>query len=531
MTDLAVILGVAALGYGIAFWLRVPAIPLLILFGFGMSMSPLAPAQISARALVEFGLAFLIFSAGIELSPRRFVHQTSAVLWVALVQFLAVGLIGMAAAFFLGYADLSLVYIGFAISASSTLVVIRHLRTQQQMFTPFGRLVTGVLLVQDIALIVLLTILASRAEGWIDVSRALGGLLLLGVAATAVHVWLLPALTKRLNSDDETLLLVALAILFLFVGAAVAMGLPFIAGAFLAGFGLASFPGSALLRGLVGSLTDFFQALFFTALGALLTFSSVAVVWQALLLAALVFVVTPPVVALVAEWRGLNARSGTESGLLLAQTSELSIIFALAGVQLGHIDQDVFSMLALVAAITMTITPLLATDAVTWKLLRLHPSRHQRPPRITLQDHVVVLGFGSAGMWLVKPLIEAGYEIVVVDEDPAVVDGLARHKVTAWRGDGSDDRTLEAAGVKRAKLVLASLPRVPDLLKILKFAPQVQVVARVFEQSEAEAIERAGGVAILNSEAAAEQFLQWFQNFDHAGNRIQEGKPSGDRDA
>ncbi len=513
MTDLALILGVAAAGYGLALLLRIPVLPLLILFGFGLSLSPLSPQQIPARALVEFGLAFLVFGAGIELTPRRFAHQTSAVLWVALVQFVVVGVIGIGAALLLGHGELAAVYIGFAISASSTLVVIRHLRAQQQMFTPFGRLVTGVLLVQDIALIALLTVLAAPPGGWIEAAQSLGGLLVLGAAAVCAHVWVLPALTKTLQGDEETLLLVALATLFLFVAGAYLLALPFIAGAFLAGFALASFPGNALLRGLVGSVLDFFQAVFFTALGALLTISSPEVVVHALVLAAMVFLVTPPVVALMAEWRGLNARSGVESGLLLAQTSELSIIFALVGVSLGHIDQNVFTTLALVAAITMTLTPFLATDTVTWKLLHLHPARHRKPPPVQLDGHVVVLGFGSAGMWLVKPLLDAGYRVVVVDDAPAVIDELARRDVITFRGDGSDKRTLEAVRAADAKMVIASLPRVGDLLKVIAYLPGVEVVARVFEESEARAGERAGGTAILNSEAARDEFLKWFGNF------------------
>jgi hypothetical protein len=226
-----------------------------------------------------------------------------------------------------------------------------------------------------------------------------------------------------------------------------------------------------------------------------------------------VFLVTPPVVALMAEWRGLNARSGVESGLLLAQTSELSIIFALVGVSLGHIDQNVFTTLALVAAITMTLTPFLATDTVTWKLLHLHPARHRKPPPVQLDGHVVVLGFGSAGMWLVKPLLDAGYRVVVVDDDPAVIDELARRDVITFRGDGSDKRTLEAVRAADAKMVIASLPRVGDLLKVIAYLPGVEVVARVFEESEARAVERAGGTAILNSEAARDEFLKWFGNF------------------
>jgi Kef-type K+ transport system membrane component KefB len=463
-----------------------------------------------------------VFGAGIELAPRRFAHQTQAVLWVALVQFVVVGFVGLWVARGLGYADMASIYMGFGISASSTLVVIRHLRAQQQMFTPFGRLVTGVLLVQDIALIALISALAAGPSPREDVLIALGGLVVLGGAATAMHLWVLPLLTRRLQSDDETLLLVGLATLCGFIAAAYWLGLPFIAGAFLAGFALASFPASALMRGLIGSVSDFFQALFFTALGALLVVPTAAVFWHAMVFAVLVFVLTPPVVTFVAERCGQNARSGIESGLLLAQTSELSIIFALAGVQFGHIGMADFTTIAIVATITMSITPLFATDAVTWKLLHLHPARRGKPPSLDLRDHILVLGFGGAGMWVVKPLLAKGHRVLVVDDDPAVIESLSHTKVECWRGDGSDERTLEAVHARDARLIIAALPRLADLLKIIRHVRGVRVIARVFEESEARAVERAGGIPILNSEAGATQFFEWFANFKKPA-------PSGDK--
>jgi CPA2 family monovalent cation:H+ antiporter-2 len=345
-------------------------------------------------------------------------------------------------------------------------------------------------------------------------AKALGGFTLLAGTALAFHYWVLPYLAKRLLADDETILLVALAVLCVFAAGAWFLGVPIVAGAFLAGFTLSSFPVNGLVRGLVGSLGDFFQALFFVALGTLLLPAEWFVVVQALLLAVLVFVVTPPIVALVAEWRGQSSRSGVESGLLLAQTSELGIIFALLGLQNGHLAQNEFTLIALVAAMTMTITPLVATDKVTWKLLHWHPSRRRKQSApLPHAGHVLILGFGSAGMWAVRPILEAGYDLLVVEEDPTVVEMLESKKIACVRGDGSDPQVLAQVKASEARLILAGIPRLPDLLQVIRSTPGVPVVARVFEDFEAEVIERAGGVAIKNSEAAATEFAKWFANF------------------
>jgi len=511
MMDLAVFLGAAALAYALALRFHFPAIPFLILAGWLVSITPIAPSEDMAGHVLQIGLTFLVFSAGIELSPRRFTHQTGAVIWVALVQFVVVGLAGMGVVRWLGYDAMTGVYIGFALSASSTLVVVRHLRMQQQMFQSFGRLVTGVLLVQDVALVVLLVALAAPTETAGFPWAALGGLALLGFASWGCHYWVLPRVVGKLLSDDETLLLLGLATLFLFVGGAHALGLPPVVGAFLAGFALASFPVNGLLRGLIGSVSEFSQALFFTALGSLLVFSSPAVFWHGVILALMVILVTPPVVAFVAEWRGQNSRNGIESGLLLAQTSELGVVFVLSGIHLGHAPAEAFTVVALVAALTMTATSLTATDAVTWKLLHWHPSRRSSVEAMEMSGHIVILGFGSSGMWLARPFLDAGFKIMVVDDDPSVIEELRRRKLPCLRADASDRRILDQVNAGQARLVVASIPRLGDLVQIIRHVRGVPVIARVLEEYEVEVVESEGGTAIRTADAAAEEFFKWFQ--------------------
>lgn len=513
MMGLALYLVAAAIGAGAAHALRLPAIPFYLMAGYFLARLPVAPEREFSAVLLELGAALLVFSAGTELSPRRFSHQTASVLWVALTQFFVVGAAVAIAAQAMGFDLAASVYMGFAVSASSTFVVIRHLRKRQQMFQPFGRLVTGVLLAQDVVLVGILVVFGGVNVGLEKMPLQIGGFVLLCGLAALGHWVVWPRVAGGFLKDDETLLLVALATLFVFAASAGMLGLPLVAGAFLAGFTLAAFPVNDLLRGLLGSLNEFFQALFFLSLGALVVLDGWEIVAAAAGLAVVVFLVTPPVVALVAEWRGQSARTGIESGLLLAQSSELGIVLALTGMAAGHLEAAAFSAVALVAAITMTVTPLVATDEVTWKLLHWHPSRKRHLPVMSKTGHVVLLGFGSAGMWAVKPLRQAGYDVVVVDEDPAVIEALNRMKITCVRADGSDSRTLHMVNAAQARLVIAALPRFEDVLKVVRQLAGVEVVARVQEEAEASAIREAGGVPILNAEAAVEEFLKWFENF------------------
>jgi hypothetical protein len=210
----------------------------------------------------------------------------------------------------------------------------------------------------------------------------------------------------------------------------------------------------------------------------------------------------------------LSARSSIESGLLLAQTSEFSLLLGVSGLVLGHLSAGAFGILALTTVITMTLTPFLGREGVAGSLLPLHPLRRRKREPEPPTGHVLLLGFGSAGMWTVKPLRAEGEQVMVVDDDVVVCRELARLGITVVRGDGSDPDLLEAVGARDAKLIIASMRRPGDALKVLQHVRGVPVLARVFEDHEAEAIKTAGGIPIINSAAAAETFIEWFQAND-----------------
>jgi voltage-gated potassium channel Kch len=160
----------------------------------------------------------------------------------------------------------------------------------------------------------------------------------------------------------------------------------------------------------------------------------------------------------------------------------------------------------------MTITPLLASDTFARKLLRFHPVHRNLKTETELKDHVLMLGFGSEGMWVEKPLREAGHQIVVVDHDPVVIEHLEKAGIHCIRGDTTDEKVLSRAGFGQAKLVLISMPNVYEALRVLRFnrPDDLPVIVRVFEEEHAHEIEERGGIAVLNSHASAETFMEWF---------------------
>jgi Kef-type K+ transport system membrane component KefB len=509
MIGFAILLVGAAVALGAAHFLRLPAIPFLLVTGAVVGFMGAVPAELLQDTIV-LGITFLVFFAGLELNPARVGGQRRAAMWVGVAQFTVLGVTGLLVALALGYGMTAALYLALAMTASSTLVVVRLLQSRQQLFEPFGRLVLGVLLLQDLAIIILIPVITRLPDG--AASVVLGLLAVLALAGAAVLFARLggPRLALRFRDDEEALLLVILGVLFTFIGAAAALGLPLIAGAFLAGVALSPFPTSMIVRGPVLSLSDFFLAIFFIALGGLVARPDIIALAHSLVFVVALIVVTPVVVTIVAEWAGLSTRPAVEAGLLLAQASEFSLVVGLWGLVQGHISPEVFTVVALVTVITMLLTPFLGTDAVTWRVMRIHPLRH--PPQIAAPpaDHILLLGCGDSGMPLLETLIAAGHSVVVVDDDAAIIERLQDGDVPCIRGDGSDREILERVGARDARLIISTIRRAGDNEEVLKLAPAVPTLVRVFDGAAAGQIRAQGGIPIVYAEAAAEDFLRWF---------------------
>lgn len=510
MHGVAILLAAAAAGHGLARWLRVPALPLMLLAGVAASLlAPVSPELL--QDVLVLGVAFLLFLAGLELDPGRLGVQRAAALRVGAVQFVVLALLGFGASLFLGFAVLESSYLALALTASSTLVGVRLLRRRRQMFEPFGRLVLGVLLLQDVLVLVSIPVLTQMGSGWAVGVRRLAAILLLGTVALAVRRWIAPLLLAG-GEDEEMVLLGPLAILFVFLGGTYLLELPVVVGAFLAGVALARFPVESVVRNELQPVGDFFAALFFTALGALVQVPTSTELLQAGLLAGLVVLVTPPLVTLVGERNGLSARSAIEGGLLLAQTSEISLVVGLSGMLQGHIGSGTFTVIALVTMVTMLAAPMIATERMAWRLVHLHPFHGRRIPQRPPSGHVVLVGAGDMGAPVLEALLTTGCPTVVVEEDPAVAGQLQEAGMTVVRGDGSDPAVLADAGVTRSRYVVSTLKRPRDNATLLALVPEgVPVMVRVFDDEEADWVRRRGGRPVITSELGARRLLDWYE--------------------
>jgi len=522
MIEIAALLGVASVAFGLAHYLRVPAIPFLLIGGVVVGFSGVITAQAFVEDVLILSVTLLLFIAGTDLSVRRVGDYKRVALQIGALQFLLLGAAGLGVAVMLGYIWSDALYLSLALAASSTLIVVRLLAKRRQMFESFGRATTGVLLVQDLLIILLIPIATRIGEGWTGAAAGVGATLLLVALAAVMVRYVAPFLIQRMQLDTESLLLVILSVLFTFMALAWLMNAPLISAAFLAGVSLSGFPVSSIVHGELRPISDFFRAVFFTALGTVIVVPGVEGLWHAAVFALLVIVVTPPLVTVVAERAGLTARSALESGLLLSQTSEFSLVVGLQGLVLGQISQDLFTIIALTTLLTMIVTPIISSESILWYLMKFHPLRTRGRPDKPPKDHILLLGGGETVRPLLETLLLSGHKVMVLDEDPTTVANLRDESISCMRGDAGDSQVLRAAGADQARIVISTLPRPRAIRPVFEIAGDTPVLVRVFEEHEEASVRAMGGTPISFSEAAVAEFFEWFDEEMEAPERKKE---------
>ncbi|MBX3375149.1 MAG: cation:proton antiporter [Phycisphaeraceae bacterium] len=521
MIELLTIVVAAAAAVGVARRLRLPAVPVFVIAGLLLGLSGLlgergALGTETIRGdVITLGLAFLLFAAGLELDPSRVGGQRRAAMVIGCSQFIAILLLGFGAAVLFRMELTAAMHIALMLAASSTIIGVQLLAQRRQLYESLGRLVLGVLLLQDLLMVVAIGVLSGAAGGPLAPLRATTATVLLLILAFVVIRVASPRIFVRLNLDQETLLLAALAILFGFCGLAWWIGLPITVGAFLAGVSLSSFPTGPSIRKPIGSVASFFTAVFFVALGSLLTLPPLSGVWQGAVFVAIVLIGTPVVVVIASLHMDLPRRTAIEAGLLLAQAGELAIVVALFGFGRGVIDEPLLAGLMFVTVGTMVLTPILATEENAWRILRLLPVRIPALPRH--EGHALLLGCSGNSRVLLDLLMLSGMDVIVIDEDPAVVARLRERGVAAIRGDASDPRVLEAASARDARLVISTLRRTLANERLLRCVPPERVTFRVFEENDVVRLRAAGATVVSEAEAAAAETITLLQEAGRIG--------------
>jgi CPA2 family monovalent cation:H+ antiporter-2 len=517
--DLAYVFLAALLGGGVAWLARQPVI--LGYVAGGILISPLTPGPGVERVhtfelFAEIGVILLMFSVGIEFSLRDLLRVKSvALLGGPLGILLSVGLaLGVGAV--LGWSPLFGLIIGVVVSVASTMVLARLLVDRGELQTRHGRVMIGITLVEDLAVVVLIVLipaLGSLEPGRLlaigaAIAKALAILLPFGYVATKV----LPALMTRVaqTRNAELFLLVVLGVGLGTAALSQALGLSLAVGAFLAGLVISEsdYAHETLARLL--PLRDAFVALFFVTLGALI---DPRTLFDHLpLLAVMVGLI---VVGKLVVWSVVTLLFGypVQTAILVAvgltQIGEFSFILVQAARAAGHVGDDVYNATLAASLLTILINATLVRFVPgAIDRLRLRREARELPRGLAepdrLNGHVIVIGFGRVGSAVGEALETFRIPYFVLETDPDVVKELRRRGIPAAFGDGAQPPLLTIARAATARLAVIAIPdgeRAQRAVSALKsINPRLAVLARAHDARIAEQLDRRGASRVIRPE-------------------------------
>ena len=519
--DIALILVAALLGGLVARRLGLPLILGYILAGVAVGPNTGGPTVSSVHdieLLAEIGVALLLFTIGLhfsldELAPVRRVALFGTAAQMALTIAFGYGLGRL-----LGFGWQEAAWFGALLSLSSTAVVLKSLSEQGVMGTLSSRVIIGMLVAQDLAvvpLIIVLPELGSLGQGLSE----LGVAALRAAAFVAVMVVfgrrVLPWLMARVAAwNSRELFLISVVAIGLGVGYATYLfGLSFAFGAFVAGLVLSQSDYSHQALADVEPLRDVFAMLFFVSVGMLLDPAFlIQNAGTVALVVALVFAVKGLVFAGVVRAFGYGNIIPFAVGLGLFQVGEFSFVIARVGVEEGAISESNYSIVLSTAVITMSLTPF---------AMRLAPLLYGRwrerfpkeamstfnLPERGLGDHVVIAGYGRVGSFVARLLARLNQPFVVVDPNPARADEARDSGYPVVYGDAGAEPVLEAAGVRRARLVIVTVPDPVGARLVVERArsinPIVHVVARTTTVEQLGELGRLGVYEAVHPESEA----------------------------
>jgi len=499
LDDLGLVLVGAAAVLLVSRRLHLP--PILAYIVAGLVLGPLSGVLEITDSLdlfAELGVALLLFVVGLELSldKIRAFGGTAAV--AGLVQVALTFGLGVGLATGLGFELPAAVVAGLVAAFSSTAVVVKLLDRTGDMDSTHGRLAIGILLVQDVLVVVVLTTLGGMEAGGNAAASlvglalpllAMGGLILLG---SAVGRWILPGLVRWLGPTPEGLFIVGLAWAFGFILAAESLHLSVELGAFVAGVILAQVPHVDELRRRTHPLVNLFLAVFFVSLGASIDTASMAATWPAALaVSAFVLFVKPILIATILGALGQPPRTAFLAGLTLGQVSEFAFILAGLAAASGMVPPDFFGFVGLVGLLTIGASAVLVPAGPgLWRWLEASriPTRFgDARPTVqaagpTLEGHVVVIGMNTLGRRLVERFTGLGETVLAIDTDAAK---LAALPVRTIAGDVTRFSVFEEGGIPHAKLVVSAL-QIEDVNSLVVYRCDrlgVPVSAHAFDPS------------------------------------------------
>ncbi|MFZ5797354.1 MAG: cation:proton antiporter [Thermodesulfobacteriota bacterium] len=453
--------------------------------------------------LAEIGVALLIFALGLEFSLSELRPVRAIALIGTPIQILLTIAYGYGIGRLFGWSSVPSLWFGSLAALSSTMITLKTLMNQGWMGTLSSRVMIGMLLVQDLAVVPLMIVLpqlSDPAAGMPLIGMALLKsvvfLLLMFLLGTRLLPWLLSQVAKW---NSRELFILTITALGLGIGYATYLfGLSFAFGAFVAGMVLSeSDYGHQALSDII-PLRDIFGLLFFTSVGMLLDIGFLLSHWWQVLLLLLLVGAGKGVIFSALTWlAGYRNIVPLAVGLGLFQIGEFSFVLARVGLDHGAIDNSLYSLFLATSVISMVATPFVSSLTAPLYRLKRHFFQHEplqtiHLPSEGLRNHVIIAGGGRVGQHIAQVLTQLSVPFVIVEINHQRMTECKAALYPVIYGDMTQPVVLEAAEVERARLLLITPPSVvvssSIVQQVKQINPKLQIVARADGVEQAKAL-------------------------------------------
>lgn len=524
LITIAVALVAALVGGTVARLLRLPTIVGYMLAG--VVIGPFTPGYTgdlgTITQLAELGVIFLMFGVGLHFSIEDLWKVRNIAIPGAIGQMLITTMLGYFFARYFGWSNSASLVLGLAISIASTVVLLRGLMDNGLLNTQHGQAAVGWLILEDIATVLILLLMPTIAssQGGLDWGNL--GLTFLKAAAFFASLvfigrklipWMLMG-TARSGSRE----LFILAVLAVSLGIALAstkiFGVSVALGAFAAGVVVNESKLSHQVSADILPFRDAFSVLFFVSIGMMVDINYLGGNIAALIVLLLLITVGKYIVTLM---MGLFIKHPARTFLVVAaglsQIGEFSFILGQAGLSLGLLGQEQYSMILAGALLSIAVNPLmykatgpiekfLRRKSALWRLLDRHGETFNLAEGIS--DHVVVIGYGRVGQHIVNLLQKLEVQLVVIDSDVERVEALAEREIPALYGDAANSEVLTHSNLSKARLLVVTTPDDAATGIIVAAArsesPDLRIVARAASDKSVSNLYSLGAQHVIHPE-------------------------------
>lgn len=472
-------------------------------------------------SLSELGVIFLLFIIGLEFSEEKFSSIKRYALIGGILQVVLTTVLISVLGICLGLGLNSAIFLGFLVAFSSTAIVMKIMQQKRITHSVQGRVTLGILIFQDIAVIVVILITPLLGGQQLEINtlpmllvKVVGLCLILYVGAK----WFIPlALRDAAKTKNRDLFL--LLTLFICMGTTFATSLIGIGpelGAFIAGLLISNTEYSHQTLGYIQPFQDVFLSLFFISIGLMVNlhlFLANITIIIALTLAILAINFTSTfVTGMVLK---LPTKISVSIAILLSQIGEFSFVLAREGMTYGLMTNEFFSVFLGVSILTMSLSPFL--EKLTPKIVRafgkisyfkVDEDLHTLPEEIEdageIKDHVILVGMGRNGKHMAKACSQFKIPYRIVDMNPVIVENQQALGIPIIYGKASNESVLKELNITSALCIVISASTYEETLKTIDAAkrlnPDIHIIVRTQFLNSIDDVVDAGADEVIPKE-------------------------------